>query len=129
MWGPLRRWPLQTAAIILFCVVTRTVAVEPSVSGSVLHIGGGTDAVDAPLVIPRFSEAEAAVRLDGKLDDDIWTQVPAYDRMTLIRPDKGGTGRYRTQTFIFHTERGLYFGTWNEQPTDTLTPRLDGRDA
>ncbi len=94
MWGPLRRSPLQTAAIILFCVVTRTVAVEPSVSGSVLHIGGGTDAVDAPLVIPRFFEAEAAVRLDGKLDDDIWTQVPAYAGTSSPNPkaDGGSTG-------------------------------------
>ena len=68
--------------------------VEPSVSGSVLHIGGGTDAVDAPLVIPRFFEAEAAVRLDGKLDDDIWTQVPAYAGTSSPNPkaDGGSTG-------------------------------------
>ncbi|MYJ76297.1 MAG: hypothetical protein F4089_14915, partial [Gammaproteobacteria bacterium] len=104
-------------------------AAERSMTGSVLHLGGGTDAVDEPLPIPRFSEAEAKVRLDGSLDDAIWTQVPAYDRMTLIRPDKGGTGRYRTQTLIFYTERGLYVGAWNEQPTDSLTPRLAGRDG
>ncbi|MDE0419414.1 MAG: DUF5916 domain-containing protein, partial [Gammaproteobacteria bacterium] len=104
-------------------------AAERSVTGSVLHLGGGTDAIDEPLLIPRFSEAEANVRLDGSLDDAIWTQVPAYDRMTLIRPDKGGTGRYRTQTLIFYTERGLYVGAWNEQPTDSLTPRLAGRDG
>ena len=102
---------------------------ERSMTGSVLHLGGGTDSIDAPLVIPRFPATEIDVRLDGHLDDAVWTQVPAYDRMTLIRPDKGGTGRYRTQTFMFYTERGLYIGAWNEQPTDSLTPRLAGRDG
>ena len=95
-------------------------AAERSVTGSVLHLGGGTDAVDEPLLIPRFPDAEADVRLDGNLDDAIWSRVPAYDRMTLISPDRGGTGRYRTQTLIFYTERGLYIGAWNEQPTDSL---------
>ena len=117
------------SAIVLLANVGDIGAAERSITGSFLHGGGGTASVDAPLAIPRFSEAEAAIRLDGKLDDAIWAQVPAYDRMTLIRPDKGGTGRYRTQTFIFYTDRGMYFGAWNEQPTDSLTPRLAGRDG
>ena len=124
-----RRYPLLSVAICLVGFVGGIGAAERSVTGSVLHLGGGTAAVDAPLAIPRFAETEADIRLDGKLDDAIWTQVPAYDRMTLIRPDRGGTGRYRTQTFIFYTERGMYFGAWNEQPTDSLTPRLAGRDG
>lgn len=44
-------------------------AAERSVTGSVLHLGGGTDIVDEPLPIPRFSEAQAEVRLDGNLDE------------------------------------------------------------
>ena len=129
MQGFLWHLPLRSAALLVLGVIGHAEPAERSVRGSFLHTGGGTDAVDEPLVIPRFTEAEAAVRLDGKLDDAIWSQVPAYDRMTLIRPDKGGTGRYRTQTFIFYTERGLYFGAWNEQPADSLTTRLAGRDA
>ena len=129
MQGFLRHLPIRSATLLAWGVIVHAGPAEHSVRGSILYTDGGTDAVDEPLVIPRFAEAEAAVRLDGKLDDAIWAQVPAYDRMTLIRPDKGGTGRYRTQTFIFHTERGLYFGAWNEQPADSLTTRLAGRDA
>lgn len=121
--------PLRFLAICLAGFAGDIGATERSITGSILHLGGGTAAVDAPLAIPRFPETEAAVRLDGKLDDGIWTQVPAYDRMTVVRPDQGGTGRYRTQTFIFYTERGMYFGAWNEQPTSSLTPRLAGRDG
>ncbi len=124
-----RRLPMGPVLIAVLGLASGISAAERSKTGSVLHLGGGTAAVDAALVVPRFSEAEAAIRLDGNLDDAIWAQVPAYDRMTIIRPDQGGTGRYRTQTFIFYTERGLYFGAWNEQPADSLTPRLAGRDG
>ena len=124
-----RHWLRWLAATVLLANLGEIGAAERSMTGSLLHTGGGSADVDAPLPIPRFSESEAAIRLDGRLDDPIWASVPAYDRMTLIRPDKGGTGRYRTQTFIFHTERGIYFGAWNEQPTDSLTPRLAGRDG
>ena len=124
-----RHWPLWSAAIAMLANVGDIGAAERSITGSSLHVGGGTASVDAPLAIPRFSEAEAGIRVDGRLDEAIWAQVSAYDRMTLIRPDQGGTGRYRTQTFIFYTERGMYFGAWNEQPTDSLTPRLAGRDG
>ena len=124
-----RHWPRWLAATVLLANLGEIGAAERSMTGSLLHTGGGSADVDAPLTIPRFSEAEASIRVDGRLDDPIWAEVPAYDRMTLIRPDRGGTGRYRTQTFIFYTERGIYFGAWNEQPTDSLTPRLAGRDG
>lgn len=129
MRGRNRRWPLWPVATILLALVCNGGAQERSRTGSDLHTGGGDDSIGPPLVIPRFSEAEADIRLDGKLDDSIWAQVPAYDRMTLIRPDRGGTGRYRTQSFLFYTERGLYVAAWNEQPPESLTPRLAGRDG
>ena len=120
---------LRCSALITIVLAGGLDAEERSITGSVLHLGGGTAAIDAPLAILRLSEAEANIRIDGKLDEPTWTQVPAYDRMTLVRPDRADTGRYRTQTFIFYTERGLYFGAWNEQPPDSLTPRLAGRDG
>ena len=129
MRGRNRRWPLWPAAAMLLVLTWNTGAAERSRSGSDLHTGGGDDSISPPLVIPRFSEAEVDIRLDGSLDDAVWARVPAYDRMTLVRPDRGGTGRYRTQTFIFYTERGLYVGAWNEQPSESLTPRLAGRDG
>lgn len=121
------RHGLASLSLLPFCY--GALASEQSITGSPLYAGGGTESVDAALTIPRFTESELTFRLDGKLEDAIWSQVPAYDRMTLIKPDLGSRGRYSTQTFIFHTDRGLYVGAFNAQPVDSLMPRLSGRDT
>ena len=100
-----------------------------SYKGSVLNSAGGPDATAMPLVIPRFTEDEAEIHIDGRLDENLWSRVPAYDHMIVSSPDLGVASRYRTHTFIFYTDRGLYIGAWNEQPADTLLPRLAGRDS
>ena len=104
-------------------------AAERSITGSPLYVGWDLHSAHAALSPPRFNESEFELRLDGKLEDTIWSQVPAYDRMTVIKPDVGGSGRYGTQTFIFHTERGLYVGAFNAQPAESLISRRGGRDT
>ena len=121
-------YSLRHSLAALLLASCSVLAAEQSITGSPLHVGGRTASAQAALTLPRFTESELVFRLDGKLDDEIWSQVPAYDRMTLIDPDVGGRGRYPTQTFIFHTERGLYLGAFNAQPVDSLTTRLGGRD-
>ena len=91
-----------------------------------------TTSIDASrdaLPIPRYVESEVSVRIDGVLDEAIWADVPAYDNMTVTQPDIGESARFRTQTHIFYTERGLYVGAYNEQPPDTMLSRLSGRDV
>ena len=102
--------------------------VSESYLGTPLNPTGGADATDEAIRIPRVAEAEAAIKVDGRLDEAVWRQVPAYDHMMVTTPDKGETPAHRTHTFLFYTERGLYVGAWNEQPPETLVGRLSGRD-
>ncbi len=38
-------------------------------------------------------------------------------------------GSFASVELLFHTERGLYVGAWNEQPPGTMVDRLSGRDV
>ena len=108
----------------------RAATADLSRSGSALNPAGAVrHATVEALHIPRFTEAEAGMRIDGAMDEDVWSRVPAYDHMIVSSPDRDERPRYRTHTFMFYTERGLYVGAWNEQPTDTLLPRLTSRDS
>ena len=97
--------------------------------GTPLNATGGTEPTEAPILIPSVDDDEAAVELDGRLDEAVWRRIPAYDHMTITNPDEGEPAVYRTHTFMFYTERGLYVGAWNEQPPDTFVGRLSGRDV
>jgi len=113
---------------LVACAITH--AGESSYTGSVLNPAGQVRfASDIPLVIPKFTEATAGIRLDGALDEDIWSQVPAYDHLIISVPDKDKRPQYQTHFYLFYTERGLYVAAWNEQPVDTLFPRLTSRDS
>jgi|TARA_B100000315_G_scaffold43809_1_gene38753 hypothetical protein len=87
--------------------------------------------LDLPAVIsiPRFNQSEIDIRVDGRLDEEIWESVPYHDQMTVSDPDRGEPGRFRTHTRLLHTERGLYVSVWNEQPPETLLGRLSSRDS
>tara|TARA_Y100001934_G_scaffold51307_1_gene62665 strand:- start:1476 stop:4379 length:2904 start_codon:yes stop_codon:yes gene_type:complete len=103
------------------------VSAGASWTGHSLEAAGPRDAASA-IRIPKLSESDLGFRLDGRLDDAVWKQIPAYDRMGVAQPDNGTEPTWRTQTFLFYTERGLYVGAWNEQPADTRITRLVGRD-
>ncbi|MYB36425.1 MAG: hypothetical protein F4Y26_03340, partial [Gammaproteobacteria bacterium] len=94
-----------------------------------LNPAGGADATENALVPPRHDHASVGITIDGRLDEDIWSRVPAYDHMLVTTPDVRRPARYRTQTFLLYTQRGLYVGAWNEQPSDTLMGPLSGRDS
>ena len=103
---------------------------EISYTGSTLNPAGQVRfASNNPLQIPKFTEKTANIRLDGALDEDIWKQVPAYDHLIVSVPDRDKVPQYQTHFYLFYTERGLYVAAWNEQPVDTLLPRLASRDS
>ncbi len=83
---------------------------------------------DQPIVVPRFDDNSIGFKLDGVLDEPVWSQVPAYDSMRVVVPDTLAAPRHRTLMRYFYTERGLYISMWAEQPQDTLMERLSNRD-
>ena len=125
------RSTLHAGALALLVAGTAAFAdaPAPSVVGGPLNPAGGADATDEAIVPPRHDHASVGITIDGRLDEDIWSRVPGYDHMLVTTPDVRRRAKYRTQTFLFYTERGLYVGAWNEQPTDTLMGPLSGRDS
>ncbi len=89
--------------------------------------GGGVDATVEPIVLTKFSDVD--IRIDGKLDEPVWSGVPVYDNMTVVVPDTLNRPNYATLTRIFYTDEGLYVGISAEQPAEKLIPRLSSRDG
>jgi hypothetical protein len=82
----------------------------------------------ASINVPRFRESEIAFRLDGKLDEPVWAQVPGYDDMRVLEPDTLAVPRHKTLMRYFFTERGLYVSMYAQQPLESLMERLSSRD-
>ena len=91
--------------------------------------GPGRDPALTRLSIPTFASADVHVDMDGKLDEAIWSKVPAHDDLTVVEPDILTEPKHRTQARYFYTERGMYIGVQMEQPPETLVARLSSRDA
>ncbi len=85
------------------------------------------DATPEAVSLPRFDTV--LVRVDGKLDEDVWTKVPAHDSMSVISPDTLATPQYETRSRIFYTDDGFYVGMHSLQPAATRIARLSSRDA
>ena len=81
-----------------------------------------------PLVIDRFTEQTANIKIDGKLNEVVWSRVKGVDGMLVTEPDVLEDAAYSTLIKFLYTEKGLYLGLWNEQPAETLLPRLTKRD-
>ena len=79
--------------------------------------------------IMRIARVEDAdIKIDGRVDEPIWSEIPAFDRMKVINPDTLEKSRYSTKIRIFSDKKGLYVSADMEQPEDTLVERLTTRD-
>ena len=78
------------------------------------------------IVVERFDNAE--VRVDGVLDEAVWSEVTGYDNMTVTEPVTLERAPLRTVSRFIATPRGLYVGATLEQPADKLISRLSARD-
>ncbi len=98
---------------------------------SILALGSAVP-LAAQEVVPQLTQVDedrADIRLDGKLDEAIWQNVPYIDGMRVVIPDTLAEAAYETHTRIFYTERGIYVGVMNYQPADTIVARMTSRDT
>jgi len=72
---------------------------------------------------------EVEIRVDGLLDEAVWQDVPAYGDFYVTNPDTLKQPTYETRVRIFYSSKGIHIGVDADQPTDTLLPRLSGRDT
>ena len=122
----------RTVSLLLASVFVLVGAVAGGASAT--HTGAprldpGAASSHEPIVFPRYEHVAVDIRVDGRLDEPFWADVPVLDQMTVTTPDIGEAARYRTETQIVYTERGIYVGAWNEQPSDSMTSRLSSRDS
>lgn len=73
-------------------------------------------------------EADAAVSIDGKLDEAVWQNLPIHGDFYGVSPDTLKPGDLETRVRLFYTDAGLYFSADMDQDPDTLLERLSSRD-
>ena len=78
------------------------------------------------ITLRRFDEVD--IRIDGRVEENEWRQVQAYDQMLVIEPDTLEEPGFSTVTRMLFTSDGLYVSAVMEQPKETLVARLSGRD-
>ena len=81
------------------------------------------------LRIRRYLGDQPPVTVDGRLDEPIWRELPAFDEFVVLEPDTLERGPYATRVRFLYTDQGLYVGVAMEQPKHTLIKRLSGRDV
>ncbi len=100
---------------------------QPTIMVQAIAGLSGVDATSEPIVITKLAKVD--IKVDGKLDEAVWADIPAYDNMSVVKPDLLITPRHETSTRIFYTDEGIYVGISAEQPADKLIPRLSSRDG
>ena len=73
-----------------------------------------------PVIELNRVDDKPAITIDGKLDEPIWSDLPAHSQTVTLQPETLAEPAYPTHTKFFYTERGLYIGVLSEQPSDTL---------
>lgn len=80
----------------------------------------------SPVVVAKTLKAPV---LDGKLDDDIWQNLPRYTDFKTYTPDFGSTASFATSAMITFDEKNLYvaFDCKDPEP-DKLKATITARD-
>ncbi len=79
--------------------------------------------------IRKTTEAEAAIKVDGRLNETLWSTLPTVGNFVVLEPDTLADTPHATNIKLAYTDKGLYIAADLEQPKDTLIRRLSGRDV
>lgn len=79
--------------------------------------------------VARVTEAQADIKIDGRLEEAVWSTLTGFDGMKVVYPDTLETTRYATISKFFYTEKGIYVGVWCEIPRSLQVARLSARDG
>ena len=61
--------------------------------------------------VMRIARVEDAnIKIDGRVDEAIWSEIPAFDRMTVTDPDTLEKPTHKTRTRILYTDKGFVCG-------------------
>ncbi len=78
----------------------------------------------------RIERMQAEVRVDGRLDEPVWSQLVPAEGFLQSRPDEAAPVSERTQAYLFYDDESLYIGfrCYDSEP-EKIIVRYDARDA
>ena len=79
--------------------------------------------------IIKTDESTAEIKIDGRLDESIWSNLPNVGNFVVLEPDTLADVPHATNIKLAYTDKGLYVGADLKQPKETLIRRLSGRDV
>lgn len=79
--------------------------------------------------LTRVDEAAVDIRIDGHLNEQVWSELPILGDYRVVDPDTLIRPAYATELRMFYTDKGLYASFDLEQPFNSLVQRHAPRDA
>ena len=70
----------------------------------------------------------AAISLDGKLDEPIWSSAQHFTNMVVVEPYTLATPKYQTEINVTANKQGIYFGIINWQDQQSRNNDTSARD-
>ena len=83
---------------------------------------------DGSEITLRRLEIGQSPKIDGKLEEQVWGNLPDLGAFVVTSPDTMVPPPLNTVVRIFYTDRGLYLAAIMEQDSSTLVERLSSRD-
>ena len=77
-----------------------------------------------------IAHLRAAIRVDGRLDEPVWSQLTPITHFVQTNPTEGAPASEKTEAFLFYDDENLYFGfkCYDSEP-HKIVARYDTHDA
>lgn len=78
----------------------------------------------------NIEKKEELVKIDGQLDEEIWSSIDPISDFVMHQPDFGSKGSFKTEVKMFYTDESVYIGAFMEDMApDSILRELTKRDA
>ena len=124
----------NTQKILLACCLLHLALGSKAFADEVLpqpESMGDVEAVFTPgeaIPIRQLDHDQAAISIDGHLDEAAWMTLPLFDRLVVVEPDTMAVPKYGTEFRMFYTDKGIFAAFHLEQPVETIVKRFTARD-
>jgi hypothetical protein len=83
-----------------------------------------------PVRTAQIRRIEAKIRVDGRLDEPVWSHLEPLIDFVQTEPHEGAPASERTEAYIFYDNDKLYFGfKCHDSAPDKIVARYDAHDA
>jgi hypothetical protein len=110
-------------AATLLPILLAALALGPTDSTTVYRGSAG----ELRVAVPR--EADVQIRIDGRLDEEVWSRAAVLTGFTLYEPLEGEPAADETEILVFYTAEAIYFGIRaHDRSPDRIRATLVERD-